>query len=435
MDMLAYDIYISRIILIYSPWVEKLLPLEKVYLLFVCGMSIMLTAMYLRQIRSNLSKAIKLLRFSLFVITSLIIASLVFQVLFLTYIQKITHEKNNHGWKLKSFLISIMNTKYPGYGYPDFRRCNQGCSVEGSYLHNLRNLIIYFAVFIAFVGLGLCHLILRVLKYVISVEKEELKNYSPLGLDEKDVVIIKQTVSTKPEDKKLTDEENMEKFRTAVSLKEPNKDSNKTSTKENEKEVTDEEVMTVLRSIVSEGDPNEKYTNMKQISQGGSGTVYTAVTTETGLEVAVKKINVMKQLRKDLIITELSIMKKYKHPNIVSYLDSFLDGDELWILQAVQYLHDNNIVHRDIKGDNILLGKDWTIKLADFGISAQLSPEQNKRTSLVGTRRWMAPELVKQIEYGPEVDIWSLGITAIEMVNGKPPYHQENSDMVNVGNQ
>ncbi|XP_076354352.1 serine/threonine-protein kinase PAK 1-like isoform X3 [Tachypleus tridentatus] len=188
--------------------------------------------------------------------------------------------------------------------------------------------------------------------------------------------------------------------------------------------------MTVLRSIVSEGDPNEKYTNMKQISQGGSGTVHTAVTTETGLEVAVKKINVMKQLRKDLIITELSIMKKYKHPNIVSYLDSFLDGDELWILQAVQYLHDNNIVHRDIKGDNILLGKDWTIKLADFGISAQLSPEQNKRTSLVGTRRWMAPELVKQIEYGPEVDIWSLGITAIEMVNGKPPYHQENSDMV-----
>ncbi|XP_076309378.1 serine/threonine-protein kinase Pak-like [Tachypleus tridentatus] len=354
-----------------------------------------------------------------------------------------------------------MNTKYPGYGYPDFRRCNQGCSMEGSYLHNLRNLIIYFAVFVAFVGIGLCHLILRVLKNVISVEKEEVKNYSPLGLDEKDVIIIKQTVSTKPDDKKVTDEENMEKFITAVSLKEPNKDSNKMSTKENEKEVTDEEIMTVLRSIVSEGDPNEKYTNMKQISQGGSGTVYTAVTTETGLEVAVKKINVMKQLRKDLIITELSIMKKYKHPNIVSYLDSFLDGDELWIimeylavgsmadvlaktrlyenetaavckeiLQAVQYLHDNNIVHRDIKGDNILLGKDWTIKLADFGISAQLSPEQNKRTSLVGTRRWMAPELVKQIEYGPEVDIWSLGITAIEMVNGKPPYHQENSDMV-----
>ncbi|XP_076348422.1 serine/threonine-protein kinase pak-1-like [Tachypleus tridentatus] len=55
--------------------------------------------------------------------------------------------------------------------------------------------------------------------------------------------------------------------------------------------------------------------------------------------------------------------------------------------------------------------------MADFGTSAQLSPEQNKRTSLVGTRRWMAPELVRRIEYGPEVDIWSLGITAIEMVN------------------
>ncbi|XP_076353790.1 uncharacterized protein LOC143249036 [Tachypleus tridentatus] len=401
-------------------------------------MSIMLTTMYLRLIRSNLSKAIKLLRFSLFVIISLIIASLVFQVLFLTYIQKITHERNNHGWKLKSFLISIMNTKYPGYGYPDFRRCNQGCSVEGSYLHNLRNLIIYFAVFIAFVGLGLCHLILRVLKYVISVEKEEVKNYSPLG---KDVIIIKKTVSTKcndkevtdkenmdkfrtavslkelnkdSNDKEVTDKENMDKFRTAVSLKEPNKDSNKMSTKVNEKRMTDEEIMTVLRSIVSEGDPNEKYTKMKQIGQGGSGTVYTAVATETGLEVAVKKINVTKQLRKDFIITELLIMKKYKHPNIVNYLDSFLDGDELWIimeylgvgsmasvlsktrlhenetaavckeiLQAIQFLHQHNIVHRDIKSHNILLGKDWTIKLADFGTSAQLSP-RTKEANIIG---------------------------------------------------
>ncbi|XP_076352659.1 uncharacterized protein LOC143248111 [Tachypleus tridentatus] len=90
-------------------------------------------------------------------------------------------------------------------------------------------------------------------------------------------------------DKEVTDKENMDKFRTAVSLKEPNKDSNKMSTKVNEKRMTDEEIMTVLRSIVSEGDPNEKYTKMKQIGQGGSGTVYTAVATETGLEVAVKR--------------------------------------------------------------------------------------------------------------------------------------------------
>ncbi|XP_076337540.1 serine/threonine-protein kinase PAK 1-like isoform X2 [Tachypleus tridentatus] len=128
-------------------------------------------------------------------------------------------------------------------------------------------------------------------------------------------------------------------------------------------------------------------------------------------------------------------MLKYKHPNIVNYLDNFLDGDELWILQVIQFLHLNNIVHRDIKSDNILLGKDWTIKLADFGTSVQLTPEQNKRTSLVGTRHWMAPELVRRIEYGSEVDIWSLGITAIEIVNSQPPYHEENSDMFRSKNQ
>ncbi|XP_076315630.1 serine/threonine-protein kinase PAK 2-like [Tachypleus tridentatus] len=100
------------------------------------------------------------------------------------------------------------------------------------------------------------------------------------------------------------------------------------------------------------------------------------------------------------------------------------------VLKGIEFLHTNNVIHRDIKSSNILLGKDYSIKLADFGLCAKISPKQNKRTSVVGTRQWMAPEIIIGKMYGPEVDIWSLGITVIEMIDGQPPYYDENSDMI-----
>ncbi|XP_068031854.1 serine/threonine-protein kinase PAK 3-like [Anomalospiza imberbis] len=149
-------------------------------------------------------------------------------------------------------------------------------------------------------------------------------------------------------------------------------------------------------------------------------------------------------------------MNENKNPVIVTYLESYLvnadvlvvleymDGGSLAAvvrmkrmavghiatvcrecLQIMAFLHANQVILRDIKSDNILLGRDGSVKLANFGLCAVLSPEQSKWRLMVGTTCWMAPKVVRSEPYGPKADTWSLGIMGIEIAKGEAPYIRE----------
>uniref|UniRef100_A0A8D0D588 non-specific serine/threonine protein kinase n=1 Tax=Sander lucioperca TaxID=283035 RepID=A0A8D0D588_SANLU len=220
--------------------------------------------------------------------------------------------------------------------------------------------------------------------------------------------------------------------------------------------LTHEQFKAALRTVVDPCDPRPALQDFVRIGEGSTGVVCLATERGGGRRVAVKMMDLRKQQRRELLFNEVVILRDYRHQNVVEMFGSAVVEEELWVimeylqggalthilgqtrlseeqtatvcegvLQALSYLHSQGVIHRDIKSDSILLTLDGRIKLSDFGFCAQISKEVPKRKSLVGTPYWMAPEVISKTPYGTEVDVWSLGIMVVEMVDGEPPYFSD----------
>ncbi|KAI5302657.1 hypothetical protein KEM56_000484 [Ascosphaera pollenicola] len=219
-----------------------------------------------------------------------------------------------------------------------------------------------------------------------------------------------------------------------------------------------------------------RYQVLEELGSGSFGTVWKAIDRASGEVVAIKQID-LESSDDDIqeIQQEIAVLSSCASPYVTQYRGSFLRGHKLWIvmeylgggscldlvstsapphehsmivrltprklkpgvfseahiaiicrelLAGLDYLHAEGKIHRDIKAANVLLSQSGKVKLADFGVAAQLINIKSHRNTFVGTPFWMAPEVIEQSGYDFKADIWSLGITAMEMAQGEPPRTQ-----------
>ncbi|KAJ6241716.1 serine/threonine-protein kinase tao [Anaeramoeba flamelloides] len=193
---------------------------------------------------------------------------------------------------------------------------------------------------------------------------------------------------------------------------------------------------------------------LEEIGRGAFGSVSKALYSSTKEIVAIKKVPIDENDDEiEELVKEIAIMKNLINPNIVRYYDTYFMETHLWIvmeycgggslddiikltkttlnedqiisvvksaLEGLAYLNKKNKMHRDIKAGNILMSDECVAKLTDFGVSAQVT-ESKKRNTVIGTPYWMPPEMIQEVGYGLNGDIWSLGITILEMAEGEPP--------------
>ncbi|OII71939.1 protein kinase [Cryptosporidium ubiquitum] len=195
----------------------------------------------------------------------------------------------------------------------------------------------------------------------------------------------------------------------------------------------------------------------RRLGSGQFGSVYLARERRTKYIVALKalrKKNLVKSGMEVQVRREIEIQAHLKHENILQLYAWFEDKSRIWLvieiapggelyeklctdgplkeyqaakymkmmIEAIQCCHRKHVIHRDIKPENILIGVDGQLKLADFGWSSHINNNKSRRRTFCGTYDYLPPEITRKQEYGPEVDIWSLGVLCYELIKGEPPF-------------